>query len=54
MYTVDYFIAKFSAIPENKWTVGVQVNELNQRLSQLENGDLNEKGSNEKSSEKDD
>jgi hypothetical protein len=33
MYTVDYFIKKFSAIPEDEWTVFIQQNGAGQRCA---------------------
>lgn len=32
-FTVDYFIKKFEAIPEELWTIGIQQNEFGQRCA---------------------
>lgn len=32
-YSVDFFISKFEAIPEEEWTTGTQQNEIGQRCA---------------------
>lgn len=33
IYNVDYFLKKFEAIPEDKWTTGIQQNKFGQRCA---------------------
>lgn len=41
MYTVDFFIDKFSKIPEEKWCAGALINEKGQRCAQGHCGPAN-------------
>ncbi len=49
-YTVDYFIEKFSAIPETKWCINRRENDLGQRCAHghCYSGSVGENGSVEK------